>query len=82
MESVDRMQATLVAEGIYALDEPWRSRFVRLVATYARKPAHTDLPSKDDVLTWLYDPCLNEQIRLMLRTWTRQQQIAGRNGVR
>ncbi len=62
-------RAADVAEMVFALAEPWRSRFLDLIAQYAcEEPAPS--PSEDDVLAWLCDEELNERIRLMLHSWT------------
>ncbi len=70
MGSVEISQAAWVTERVYALDEPWRSRFLELIASYAQIKQPDTAPSRDEVVGWLGDEHLNEQIRLMLHTWT------------
>ena len=70
MGPVEMSQAVVVANRVYALDEPWRSRFLKLIASYALIAEANATPSRAEVLTWLGDEQLNEQIRLMLHTWT------------
>ena len=63
-------RAASVAEHVYALSEPWRGRFLDLIARSACDDRAGDQPSEEQVLVWLCDEELNEQIRLMLRSWT------------
>jgi hypothetical protein len=70
MRSVDPSRAVWVTERVYALDEPWRSRFLHLIASYAQTRQPSNTPSRADVLRWLGDERLNEQISLMLHSWT------------
>jgi hypothetical protein len=65
---VDR--AVKVADGVLSLTEPWRSRFVELIARYAGVEDAAGSASREDIVAWLEDEDLNEKIRLMLRTWT------------
>jgi hypothetical protein len=70
MGSVEMSRAVSVTERVYALDEPWRSRFLQLIASHAQLRRTETPPTRADVLVWLSDEHLNEQIRLMLHTWT------------
>ena len=63
-------RAVWVTERVYALDEPWRSRFLQLIATCALAEPSAGTPSRADVLGWLNDQELNELITVMLRSWT------------
>ena len=71
MGTVEISRAAAVTDRVYALDEPWRTRFLQLIASYAQIRPSGGAPTRDDVLGWLGDERLNEQIRLMLRAWTR-----------
>jgi hypothetical protein len=72
MGSIEVSRAACVAERVYALDEPWRSRFLQLIASFAHVVQTDGPPSRADVVNWLDDEELNEKIRLMLHTWTRR----------
>jgi hypothetical protein len=62
--------AELMTETLFALEEPWRSRFLTLVAgqatawTWAGGP-----PTRGEVVTWLTDTGLRRYVRLMLNAW-------------
>jgi hypothetical protein len=63
-------RAISVAEHVFALPEPWRSRFLTLIAQYAQGDRMVGQPTEEEVLGWLRDDELSERIRLMLRSWT------------
>ena len=63
-------RAATVADVILSLAEPWRTRFVTLVARYAGVEGSAEPPSREDMVVWLQDEDLYDKIRLMLRTWT------------
>jgi hypothetical protein len=69
-ETYEASRAVWVTERVYALDEPWRSRFLQLIATCALAEPFDSTPSRADVLVWLDDQELNELIMTMLRSWT------------
>jgi len=66
-----RYRASALTDGVFALDEPWRGRFLNLIAAYAQA-YDAQTPSRDDVRIWLRDERLHRQIWLMLRAWTHQ----------
>ncbi len=63
-------RAATVAGMVFGLAEPWRSRFLELIAQYACEESTPATPSEEEVLAWLCDEELNERVRLMLRSWT------------
>ncbi len=63
-------RAAEVTDGILSLAEPWRTRFVALVARYAGAVGVAEPPSREDIVAWLEDEDVYDKIRLMLRTWT------------
>ncbi len=63
-------RAATVTDGILSLAEPWRTRFVVLVARYAGVDRVAESPSREDIIAWLEDEDVYDKIRLMLRTWT------------
>lgn len=72
MATLEATRAAVVVDGIFDLDEPWRTRFVKLVARYVERPEPQSLPSKSDVLTWLRDDYVRDVIQQMLRTWNHE----------
>jgi len=69
---VPSRRAITLAEQLFALQEPWRSRFLELVASRAR--AGNGSPSREDVAGWLENHSLYEQVHAMLTTWCRRSQ--------
>ena len=68
--TADLRRGSLLADRIYELDEPWRTRFVELIAQ--RVDAHVlgrRLPSREQLILWLSDLQLARLVELMLRTW-------------
>lgn len=62
-------RAESLAARLFALEEPWRSRFLELIAAHAEISSPADL-TEDVVADWLRNQSLYKQVRLMLRTWT------------
>ena len=60
-----------LTDELYALDEPWRSRFLTLIASIAAGHGHSGrIPDRRQVTTWLrQDVALQQQVRQMLKTW-------------
>ena len=59
-----------LAENLFCLPDPWRDRFLTLVA--ARAVGHVDeggLPTQEEVTTWLADLNLYREVTLMLSSW-------------
>jgi hypothetical protein len=62
-----------LADRIRALDDPWRSRFVDLVAKQAGHAATLpNVVTATQLAIWLADPRLARMIRQMLRQWTHE----------
>ena len=61
-------EADRVAEQIFALDEPWRGRFIAYIKTHV----NGDCLSVDEsrVNVWLRDPLLRRLIEALLKAWT------------
>jgi len=61
---------SLLADRIYELDEPWRTRFIELIAQRVDATVLAgSLPSRMQVAVWLADRQLAHLVELMLRTW-------------
>jgi hypothetical protein len=60
----------LLTEDLFSLDEPWRSRFLELVANEATgwrwegRP-----PTREEVTTWLGDGELHYKVAQILNAW-------------
>ncbi|MGC9523501.1 MAG: hypothetical protein ACP5HG_16700 [Anaerolineae bacterium] len=70
---VNLLHARCLADGIFALDEPWRGRFIELIARRARgwdDLAH--MPTRAEIARWLCEPRLYNLIRLMLKSWNHE----------
>ena len=62
--------ADALAEALFGLAEPWRSRFLRFLADRATRWAWNGrLPTRQEAAAWLGDDHLYEGIALMLYTW-------------
>ena len=63
---------SLVAD-VLSLDEPWRSRFVELMAERRNVVARRDaMPTQDQMVAWLCDDELYQEIRTLYRLWTHE----------
>ncbi len=63
-----------LADQIDALNEPWRSRFVDLIAERMGVTLPCGCPPpRSQLAEWLSDQQLSQMIRLMLRTWTHRE---------
>ena len=60
-----------LANALYALDEPWRGRFLELVAEMATRGGWNGRrPKRDDIVSWLStDHALFRQTERLLDTW-------------
>ncbi len=70
-----------VVEALYALEEPWRSRFLHLVANKAtgwRWDGRGE-PTREELEEWLTDLRLRRWTAALLRAWTGST-IAGGGG--
>jgi hypothetical protein len=72
--TVDLRRGLHLADRIYALDEPWRSRFVALIVQRVGERATEELDAtpRIQMAIWLADQGLARVIRQMLRTWTHE----------
>lgn len=66
-----------LAEMMFSLDEPWRSRFLELVTNMAvNRPKRQQQPTKREVANWLNtNPSLYQDIRYMLNAWRRSWNV-------
>jgi len=61
----------LLADRIYELSEPWRTRFVELIAQRVDATLLPGrLPSRTQIAVWLSGQRLARLVGLMLRAWT------------
>ncbi len=62
-----------LTQALFSLDEPWRSRFLHLVANQATGWTWNGrLPTQTEVETWLGDWDLYKDVKLQLSTWGTQ----------
>jgi hypothetical protein len=67
---VSTRKAESLTEALFALEEPWRSRFFCLIARRARGQADEDLsPTRDEVMAWLSNGNLQRAVDRLLRAW-------------
>ena len=66
------MQEMQLVEDLYALEEPWRTRFLELIAKLATgQQWGNQTPSRNMTEAWLLEnKQLRNQIAQMLKTWT------------
>jgi hypothetical protein len=66
------MEEMQLVENLYALDEPWRTRFLELIAQLATgRQWDNQTPSRNMTEAWLQgNKQLRNQIAQMLETWT------------
>ncbi|RLC91088.1 MAG: hypothetical protein DRI79_03790 [Chloroflexi bacterium] len=62
-----------LVEALFSLDEPWRGRFLTLVAKQAtRWKWDGQRPGWEEMVAWLStDPCLYREVALLLDAWRR-----------
>lgn len=60
-----------LTEDLYSLEEPWRTRFLVLIANHATDQQWDgQVPDRSEVVAWLEeDAALQRRIALMLETW-------------
>jgi hypothetical protein len=62
---------TALAESLFSLDEPWRSRFLSLVTDRASNyNRERRLPTESELITWLNDGDFYQEIRALFRIWS------------
>ena len=60
----------LLTENLFSLDEPWRSRFLELVANEATGwKWEGQPPTRQEVATWLGDGGLHHKVTQILNAW-------------
>jgi len=61
----------LLTDALFALDEPWRSRFLSLVANMATSGTwRGNAPKRDDIVYWLStDQALFRRTERLLTAW-------------
>jgi hypothetical protein len=64
-------KAESLAEALFSLDEPWRGRFLELVASLAtRQAGGKRQPTWQEVTAWLGTrPALYQRVKLLLSVW-------------
>ena len=63
-------RAESLTNALFSLEEPWRSRFLDLVANQATGQARDGaIPTPDEVTTWLGDTGLYRRIMRLLYVW-------------
>ncbi|MBN1249009.1 MAG: hypothetical protein JXC32_15220 [Anaerolineae bacterium] len=68
--TLDLRRGAYLADCIYALDDPWRSRFVDLIARRVNGGADDGhATGRTQLAIWLADQSLARMIRLMLGAW-------------
>jgi hypothetical protein len=62
--------AGTLAESLFRLPDPWKARFLTLVAYRAvGRVSEGKPPSQEEVTTWLADLNLYREVTLMLSSW-------------
>jgi NADPH:quinone reductase-like Zn-dependent oxidoreductase len=60
----------VLTEDLFSIDEPWRSRFLELVANEAKGWRWEERPpTREEVATWLNDGELHQKITQILNVW-------------
>ena len=63
-------QAESLTEALFSLEEPWRSRFLYLIASRATGQNTGETPpSRDEVRAWLGNGSLQQAVTLLLSAW-------------
>jgi hypothetical protein len=67
-----------LTEALFAMDEPWRTRFLALLANRATNWTWDgSVPTHAEVETWLSDVRMRRLVTYLLRTWHRDEQQWG-----
>jgi hypothetical protein len=67
---VTTSRAAALTEALFSLEEPWRTRFLYLLATRATESkSGEEPPTREEVTTWLEDGSLQEATKLLLEIW-------------
>lgn len=61
-------EADRITEQIFALDEPWRGRFIEYISIHVNGGGWPVDQSR--VNAWLRDPILRRMVEALLRAWT------------
>lgn len=70
MKQYTENRAESLAENLFSLEEPWRGRFLTLVAQRATRWTWDGRsPTQDEVATWLDDGNLYHVAALLLNVW-------------
>jgi hypothetical protein len=66
-----RENVDFLTESLFSLEEPWRSRFLTLVAGHATGWRRQDepLPTREEVTTWLNNQGLCRWVAVLLDVW-------------
>jgi hypothetical protein len=64
-------RAESLTETLFSLEEPWRSRFLYLIANRATggQVCREQPPSKEEVTNWLGNGSLQQAVTLLLKAW-------------
>lgn len=63
-------RAESLTNTLFSLNEPWKSRFLDLMANrVGHKAEDKPIPTPGEVTTWLSDTDLYQEIARLLRTW-------------
>ncbi len=70
-----RMTMDSLTEALFSLDEPWRGRFLRLVATRVKvRVEERQQPTPEEVSAWFEaDPYLRRRVSMLLYIWQGSQ---------
>ncbi len=61
-------EADRITEQIFALDEPWRGRFIAYISAHVNGDSQP--VDQNRVNAWLCDPILRRMVEALLRAWT------------
>ena len=63
-------QAESLTETVFSMEEPWRSRFLNVIATQATRRIWDERsPTQEEVVTWLSNTTLYKTVEDLLNVW-------------
>lgn len=69
-QRVTMTNASSIVDELFSLNEPWRSRFLDLIADWAAQDSGRQPPTRRQVASWLDDCGLYRDVARVLRTWS------------
>jgi len=68
-------RAQSLADSLFALDEPWRERFLSVVSCWAvgQWPTEQQAPTREELIEWLANRDLHREVSCLLEIWSGQR---------